>query len=334
MERTDYYAPMTRFLVSEGAFPERGISIADVGMRGGASSVWNSLGKCADVIGFEPDLEEAERINAQDRMFHQHCYPFAIGLTGTQTIVDDTGNRASMSAHSPNQDWLSTRFDVGSFYDEDANPIDCRTKLHRRVARHGRTLEVETISLDDFVVRRPTKIDFIKIDVEGSELDVLKGASSILETALGVEIEVNFALHKRVPLFHEITAHLLERGFELYDLDMHRMSRGALPFPVSGDWRDHTNAPCLGPTTGGQPVTGDAVFFRDPILTRADSSRALVLSCLFEMYGFPDCAASILRYYKADLAVDVERCISILAKQDVRGYIGKYIKNKGRMKDA
>lgn len=42
-------------------------------------------------------------------------------------------------------------------------------------------IEVETISLNDFVLKNPDLIpDCIKIDVEGSEYDVLKGASHII----------------------------------------------------------------------------------------------------------------------------------------------------------
>ena len=36
------------------------------------------------------------------------------------------------------------------------------------------------MKLDDFLRDRPTPIDFIKIDVEGSESDVLNGAIEIL----------------------------------------------------------------------------------------------------------------------------------------------------------
>lgn len=42
-------------------------------------------------------------------------------------------------------------------------------------------IKVDTISLDDFFDKRDKKIDFIKIDVQGSETEVLKGMTGILK---------------------------------------------------------------------------------------------------------------------------------------------------------
>jgi len=53
----------------------------------------------------------------------------------------------------------------------------------RSYDRKGETdteIEVKTAKLDDLLLQQATKIDFIKIDVEGGELDVLKGASGLL----------------------------------------------------------------------------------------------------------------------------------------------------------
>ena len=53
----------------------------------------------------------------------------------------------------------------------------------RSYDRKGETdtaIEVKTAKLDDLLLQKATKIDFIKIDVEGGELDVLKGASGLL----------------------------------------------------------------------------------------------------------------------------------------------------------
>jgi FkbM family methyltransferase len=44
----------------------------------------------------------------------------------------------------------------------------------------GRTIEVETTSLDEFCRMRGLRPDVMKIDAEGAELDVLKGARSVL----------------------------------------------------------------------------------------------------------------------------------------------------------
>jgi FkbM family methyltransferase len=61
--------------------------------------------------------------------------------------------------------------------------------------------------------------DFIKIDTQGSELEILKGAlDGGLELALGVESEVEFIeLYEGQPLFSDVCQFMKGQGFEFYD---------------------------------------------------------------------------------------------------------------------
>jgi FkbM family methyltransferase len=68
------------------------------------------------------------------------------------------------------------------------------------------TLEVETTSLDDMI---KGKVDFMKIDVEGAELEVLKGAQHILEQFhpfIAVEIHSN--------IYEDICVFLSNYGYD------------------------------------------------------------------------------------------------------------------------
>ncbi len=47
--------------------------------------------------------------------------------------------------------------------------------------KKGHTIEVEVFQLDRFMAQRKRKVDFIKLDVEGHELEVFKGATTILQ---------------------------------------------------------------------------------------------------------------------------------------------------------
>ena len=69
----------------------------------------------------------------------------------------------------------------------------------------------------DSIVHQP--IDFLKIDVQGYELEVLKGsARSLLDVAV-IYIEVSFVeLYKQQPLFFDIHAFLTKFGFKLFNL--------------------------------------------------------------------------------------------------------------------
>jgi FkbM family methyltransferase len=61
--------------------------------------------------------------------------------------------------------------------------------------------------------------DLLKIDVQGYELEVLKGAEASLPGIRAILAEVNLLdLHENVPLLHELIGWLAERGFVAYDI--------------------------------------------------------------------------------------------------------------------
>ncbi len=64
-----------------------------------------------------------------------------------------------------------------------------------------------------------SKIDLMKLDVQGFELNVLKGAGEALKKVKYIILEVsNHDGYSGAPLYHEIDAWMREHGFELADL--------------------------------------------------------------------------------------------------------------------
>lgn len=62
-------------------------------------------------------------------------------------------------------------------------------------------------------------VDLIKLDVQGYELEVLKGASGCLQTARALMMEVSLIdMYQNNPLLHEVTAFLHQHGFVAYDI--------------------------------------------------------------------------------------------------------------------
>jgi FkbM family methyltransferase len=61
--------------------------------------------------------------------------------------------------------------------------------------------------------------DLLKLDVQGYELWVLKGAEEALARIRVILSEVNLLdIHENVPLLHEMTEWLFQRGFVAYDI--------------------------------------------------------------------------------------------------------------------
>jgi FkbM family methyltransferase len=84
----------------------------------------------------------------------------------------------------------------------------------------GTELEVPVHTLDSLVgtgeLQRP---DFVKLDVQGYELEVLRGAASVLEHAQVLLVELSFRrLYAGQPLAHEVITFLGQRGFRIADI--------------------------------------------------------------------------------------------------------------------
>lgn len=85
---------------------------------------------------------------------------------------------------------------------------------------HGTDLEVPLRTLDSLVyageLDRP---DLVKLDVQGYELEVLRGAATVLENAEVLVLELSFRrLYAGQPLAHEVIAFLGRQGFRIADI--------------------------------------------------------------------------------------------------------------------
>jgi FkbM family methyltransferase len=92
-------------------------------------------------------------------------------------------------------------------------------------------IEIKTITLDDWVKQEKiSKIDLVKIDVEGHEFDSIKGCKTILETlkpTFIIEIELRHAKYS----INEIFDFIKGFGYEVFYFD--RKTLSLLPFEVS-----------------------------------------------------------------------------------------------------
>jgi FkbM family methyltransferase len=75
--------------------------------------------------------------------------------------------------------------------------------------------------LDEFAsthfANRP--IDLIKVDTQGYELEILRGAATVLPRTRALLLETNLIdIHKGVPLLHELVSWLAEHDFVAYDI--------------------------------------------------------------------------------------------------------------------
>jgi FkbM family methyltransferase len=245
--------------------------VCDVGVRGGPPAVWEPLGDQVRLIGFDPDPDEVGRLTAS--------FPAATFLP------------LALGAHRERRTMYLTSFPAGSGFHR-TQELMAGTDNERNVEIVG-TTEVDVAPLDSLDL---PQIDFLKLDVELAELDVLEGASRQLEGLTGVELEVHFPKRPaEAACFAEVDTFLRSHGFELYDLETYRFARRERPSPRLYDYRDDAGDVIPGPTVEGQILTGDALYFR-PLIAAAGwgTLRLLKFACMLELHRLADCAAALL----------------------------------------
>ena len=117
-------------------------------------------------MGFEPDLEEANRLNesAPDNVTY---VPVALGETDhSSSILHVTQQPACSSVYPP----------VVALYEK--YPALSEIRPEKNVVVPSRTLDAVLAE------RGITSVDSIKLDTQGSELDLLKGSRKSLKTVL------------------------------------------------------------------------------------------------------------------------------------------------------
>ena len=112
-------------------------------------------------------------------------------------------------------------------------------------------MTVDTTRLDD--ISPEVEADYVKIDVQGSELQILENATKTLEQVLIIEAEVEFLpIYKDQPLFGDLQIFMRSQGFVLHKL-IDVASRCFMPQYFGGN--RHAGM--------SQMLWADAVFVRD-----------------------------------------------------------------------
>ena len=133
-------------------------------------------------------------------------------------------------------------------------------------------------------------IDFLQIDVQGADLDVLQGALNILKSVLAIQIEVEFnPLYQGQPLFRDVDRFLSEQGFSIFDLGA--VSRNRARSPICSGRGKHS----------GQILWGDAFYLRDLLAESGNPDlktpeNLFKLACVADALSFPDYSIEILEY--------------------------------------
>lgn len=242
-----------------GLLGDSRLVVIDGGARNKTWELQNFAPFC-DVLSFEPNRAEFDKIQTNttdleklcgltDLPYHSIRYlPAALAGTNGRATLHITEGPGACSLLEPNQELIARL--------EYFHPYDKRFGPQFRVCER-QTVECQT--LDDIARSEGlSRVDYLKLDTQGNELQCLEGAARLLdERRIGViKTEVGFLeIYKGQAMFGDIDRFLRDRGFMLLDLSF---------------WSEHKVV------WGGRRLKGDrgTLFFADAFYALSPDEHA------------------------------------------------------------
>lgn len=210
------------------------------------------------VIAFELNKEQCNKLNNSAKPGIEY-FPIALGRKNETRLLFETEHPMCTSLYYPNTELLK-RY----------NALE--------VSMPKSVTSICTSGLDDFAREYKLSPDFIKIDIQGAELDVFKGGEMTLQNVVGIVSEVEFIpLYLNQPLFGDVSSFLVQQKFMFHKF-LGLAGRALAPLVINKD-----------PNFATQHMWADAMFIRD-VATLDDMPDMMLLKMgVFAfLYGSPD----------------------------------------------
>lgn len=186
--------------VARSALP---FSLLEIGARGGLQARWTTLHSLGWLrpIFVEADAAEAKEI--EKRYGTSAVLPVAAGDTARPATLYLTRSPGRTSVLRPDRNAIDKYKRLGLPLDSSSYDIVEEIPIH-------------LVPLDDILVERRLKVDFVKIDVQGFDLNVLRGLEDALRTVTNVMCEVQLlSIYEGQACFDGVVQWMVDRGFKL-----------------------------------------------------------------------------------------------------------------------
>ena len=239
--------------------------VCDVGARDAAPAELVPFYPYVEYHAFEVDEAECQRLQATVWPYQTVCvFPYFIAGHNHTSPFRLYKRRGESSTYPPGRRFQQV------FADPDFG-VD-------------REQEVQARTLDEVYSQAAvSQPDFIKLDTQGSELDILYGAQSVLQGVGLVEVEVEFIeMYEGQPLFPAVCQFMQKHDFELLYLNR-----------VFGQRRKIFSG-----QSKGQLIFADALFGRrEDCLRHFSPDRLIKFVLLLINYGHIDFAYHVIQLY-------------------------------------
>ncbi len=306
------------------SFVNKPLCFIDIGAAGGVHHLVMPIASLTHCICFEPQetayRELVKRYKSEKSPFsHVTIINKAVGAGKVKERLHVTRSLVNTSLLEP-EDQLVKRYGMEGFMVQ-------------------KTVPLSTVSLDEIIFTewkdRGLSGEFIKLDCQGAEYSILKGAEKTLETCMAIMCEAAFfQMYKGQRLFADIDSLLREKGFQLYGLYPRYISAKKL------DRRAYDSEERI--------IEVDALYLKDPLdafnrakrFTRRDIEVVLLVSISSRFYDFAleiidrfysnnkdekrylvDCVHEMSKVYRESLEKDTLRLISDVSLYPEKRYL-------------
>jgi FkbM family methyltransferase len=271
-------------------YTDSNLVIIDVGAAIALDNRWEQFGDSAIQVGFEPNIVECRRLQemytteggAQGKT-KKIFEPLALWSKKATLSLNITRNPDASSILKPNQAYFS-RLPNPSLMDIMA------------------VESLEAIPLDLYKSNYFDSIDVLKLDVQGTELEIALGASQVLKNeAIAVIAEIMFTpQYSGQTTFGEFDSQMKHYGFRIFDLDVRRWRHQTLPpefdgFRIGGiSYADclYLKDPLNIETKNSVPGINDTHAYN----TGSERGKLLKLIALAEFFSIPDFAIELINH--------------------------------------
>lgn len=272
MNIKNYQTSLSSFISGWDVMSRAKLQVLDIGCSGGIDNGWGQFQPHVQAYGIDPQGPEIKRLQRGSTAWQSYlCAKVGSGADVFK------GECIQFRPFHGSTAWKAAEM-------EPKGPMQSNS-IHIGITEERLNLEEIHQKLN------VTRMDFIKIDTDGYDLDILKswGEPSPHILPLGFLVEVNWwgGADEDSNTYHNIDRWMKARGFQPYGIEINMYGRASLPRPFKYE--------IFGPTIGGIPVQGDVLFLRDrvqfPISGTAD---VIKYAAIAEAFGLDDVAAEIL----------------------------------------
>jgi hypothetical protein len=243
--------------------------VIDVGAKGDISNLLKNIdSQYMNIIGFEPNKKEYEKLLKID---NKRIY-FNIGLFNKKV----------------NKTFFITRDPSASSFFKPSKKNYIYEKKNWDFRKIKKKIKINCQKLDHFV-KKISNVDFLKIDTQGSEYEILQGSSKTLKKYSPIVLTETWSteVYDKVKLFNEVISFMHNINYRVVDIDT-----------AAASWRFETS---LNFTEYDTPIkNGFEILFikNNNELLEQKEDKILKTITLLDLFGYKSFAYYLLKSNK------------------------------------